>query len=89
MWLCALRIQNSIHEIVLLLPGLTQGVKNPALLLQCRSQMLLRSGGAVAVLAAAVPVLSLAWELPYAMGMAIKKKKKMLGYRFCKVMEGT
>ena len=33
-----------------LIPGLAQGVKNPALLqLQCRSEMWLRSGVAVAV----------------------------------------
>ena len=42
-------------------------------------QTWLRSGVAVAVayrLAAMAPIQSLAWELPYAAGVALKKKKK-------------
>ena len=40
--------------------------------------MLLGSGVAVAVLevAAAIPIQPLVWELPYAAGMALKRKKK-------------
>ena len=47
-----------------LIPGLAQWVLNPALLwLWCR-------------LAAVAPIQPLAWELPCAMGAALKKKKK-------------
>ena len=43
-------------------PGLMQGVKG--------------SGVAVAWVAAVANIQSLAWELPHAMGAAIKRKKK-------------
>jgi len=55
---------TSIPEDVGWTPGLAQCVKDPALLwLWCR-------------LAAAAPIRSLAWKLPYIIGVALKKKKK-------------
>ena len=54
---------TGIYEDAGLIPGLTQCIKDLALLwLWCR-------------LAAAGPIQSLAWEPPYAIGVALKRKK--------------
>ena len=55
---------TSIHEDAGLIPGLTWWVKEGVLLwLWCRP-------------AAATPIQPLAWELPYATGVALKSKRK-------------
>ena len=61
-WLGGLRTRIISIRMRGLIPGLTQWVKTPALLwLWCRP-------------AAAAPIISLAWEGPYAMGVALKRQ---------------
>ena len=55
-----------IYEVAGSIPDLAQWVKNPELLwLRCTP-------------AATAPILPLAWELPYAVGMTLKSKKKKI-----------
>ena len=58
-----------------LTPGPTQWVKL-CRELWCRLQTQLGSSTAVAVAAGEAPIQPLAWELPYAAGVALKSEKK-------------
>ena len=75
MWLSRLRTQHSVRENIGLTPGITQKVKGSDIATSCGSDPeLLRLW---LWLAAAALIRPLAWELPYAAGAAIKKKKKL------------
>ena len=64
---------TSIHEGAGVIPGLAQSVKHLALpWLWCRSQTWLRSGAAVTMAQALIR--PLAWEPPYAVGVALKRQ---------------
>ena len=63
LWLSRFRTRCGLHEDVGLIPGLTQWVRKlVSLWLWCRP-------------AAADPIRRLGWELPYAMGVALKRKR--------------
>ena len=62
MWLSRLRTQCTICVDEGLIPALTHWVKDLVLLWHR--------------LAAAAPIQTLAWELPYATGVALKRKKR-------------
>ena len=68
------------HEVMPLIPGLAQWVKDAALPeLWCRLQTQLGSCIAVALgrAVAAALIRPLAWESPYALGAALEKTKKI------------
>ena len=72
------------HEVAGLIPGLVPWVKDlawPCHKLWCRSQTQLRSHIAVAVAATAL-IRPLAWETPYAMGVALKTNGERLKERY-------
>ena len=68
---------TSIHEDSSLILGLLSGLRIQCCCeLWCRSQTCLRSCTSVAVVQAAALIPHLAWEFPYAAGMALKNKNR-------------
>ena len=71
---------TSIHEDVSLNPGPIQWIKQSAIAMSCGAGH--RCGSDPVwqwhSLKAATPIPSLAWELPYAMGVTLKKKIKKM-----------
>ena len=70
-----------IHEDVGLIPGLTQWVRESSIAMSCgighrHSSLDLALLWLWCRPAAAVPIPLLAWELPYATGAALRKKRK-------------
>ena len=76
----------SIHENESLVPGLAQWVKGSGFAMSCG--VVRRHGSDPMLLglwhrpAAAAPIQPLAWELPYASGMALKHKKEKKKFYF-------
>ena len=68
LWLSALRTQHGLQEDVVRSLASLSGLR----ILKLRHEV----ARIWCRLAAAVPIPPLAWELPYAMGVTLKKKKK-------------
>ena len=72
----------SVHEDAGLIPGLAQRVKGSSIATssgighRCASDLALPWLGLWCRLAAVAPIQHLTWELPYATGKALKRKKK-------------
>ena len=95
MCLSRLRTQRSVHEDVGSIPGLTQWIKNLAFATSCGISH--RCGLDPVLLwlwcrlAATAPIQPLAWELPYAPGVALKRSVQIelnyLSMDFQKVLQ--
>ena len=86
MWLSGLRIRRVSMRIQVPSLALLSGLRIPCCHeLQCRSQTWLNLAllWLWCRLAAATLIPPLAWELPYAAGMALKEKKKRRRRRIC------